>query len=169
MFPHQLALFSITVSLWQYWTSAAFCGSDSPLFKSSTHFIPILGEPAGALKKPYCQALLLIEVLPHFYDRDLNNSVTPSTPVDFPLSWNFNLISPKFFLPIIRGTFLLIRFIIVSWMRPLFLFVPPDVDGEHVSEQSAEWEQRIRFVCFFLFVFFVPDWLRETSADLSNS
>lgn len=165
MFPHQLALFSITVSLWQYWTSAAFCGSDSPLFKSSTHFIPVLGEQAGALKKPYCQALLLIEVLPHFYDRDLNNSVTPSTPVDFPLSWNFNLISPKFFLPIIQGTFLLIRFIIVSWMRSLFYLSPLMWSG-NTYRSRVQNGSRWLGLCG---VFFVPDWLRWTSAVLRNS
>lgn len=102
---------------------ALFCGSDSLLFNGSTLYILILDQPAGALKKPCrhpSRTLLLIEVLPRIYDRDLNNSVTPSLPVDFPLSWNFNLISPKFFLPIIRGTFLLIRFIIVSGTLSLF-------------------------------------------------
>lgn len=80
-----------------------------------SNFIPVVRCVEDAVPSPF-----LIEVLPHFYDRDLNNSVTPSLPVDFPLSWNFNLISPKFFLPIIRGTFLLIRFINVSGTLSLF-------------------------------------------------
>lgn len=130
---------------------AAFWASDSLLFNSSTHFILILDQPAGALKKPYhhpSRASLLIEVLPCFYDRDLNNSVTPSLPVDFPLSWNFNLISPKFFLPIIRGTFLLIRFIIFLWTLSLFYLSPLMWKGARIrAECRIGAEQQ---VCVFL-------------------
>ncbi len=139
-----LTVFSITVSLWQYWTSqSCIVWLIFTHFQQQHTFYSYLNQPAGALMKPCrhpSRALLLIEVLPRFYDRDLNNSVTPSLPVDFPLCWNFNLISPKFFLPIIRGTFLLIRFIIFFNLSPLMWMGA-------LLEQSAELEQSIRFVC----------------------